>query len=340
MDVNRDLQPLVREIDALVASVSLSPLEDAEVRRTLRFLSQVIMVVEQAFQDVLALLVEVKYLAPSDLGTATFTNLRKQVDLLTARSHYRDAAEVCSRLRHLRSVFDDSVRPALDRLPHAGDWGGVLGLIEDREGRIILLIERTAHELEGLLASATPATLPAISATAATTATALRALLSELHELNGRILGFSGQAGLLELTRDRRQLERDVRIMVDQRDQSVTHGHRVQVGDHNTIDRLVTATTVQDSFNTVRESAVDAQLKARLTELCSQVETLLASAPGERRKEIEQDLSALVAEATRKEPRKRWYELSASGLVDAAKACAGAASPVIAAVTAVLAVLG
>ncbi len=127
--------------------------------------------------------------------------------------------------------------------------------------------------------------------------------------------------------------------MVDKRDQSVTHGHRVQIGDNNAIGSLITASTVQDSFNHVQQSEADAELKVALLRLCAQVDELLKAVPGEKRKEVEQDLSSLVTEATKDAPRKKWYELSASGLVEAAKACAGVASPVISSVKAVLALL-
>lgn len=340
MDLNRELTELVRQIDGMVETVSTSPaLGDEEVRRILRFISQVIQVVEQAFQDVLTLLVEVKYLEEKDIYSDKLNMLRKQVDLLTSRSYYRDAAEICSRLKHLRENFDETIRPSLKALPELAGWQGVLGLIEDREGRIIMLINATARELESLLGSLAPITLVNVNAMATHNAEQLRSLLAELHDLNGRILGFSGKLGLLELTRNRNQLEQEIKIMIDKRDQSITHGHRVELGNNNSVENLVVGTTIQDSFNQVNKLAGNDKLKETLELLCTQVQELTKSLTPAKKAEVEQDLASLVAEATKETPRQKWYELSASGLTEAAKACAGIASPVISTVKSVLALL-
>ena len=151
----------------------------------------------------------------------------------------------------------------------------MLGLIEDREGRIIILIQATARELESLLASLVSETLPAVNAMASRNAERLRSLLSELHDLNGRILGYSGRVGLLELTRDRHQLEREIQIMIDKRDQSVTHGHRVSIGDHNSVGQLIVSTSIQGSFNKIENATDNSQLQQSLKLLCTQVQELL-----------------------------------------------------------------
>jgi hypothetical protein len=62
--------------------------------------------------------------------------------------------------------------------------------------------------------------------------------------------------------------------------------------------------------------------------------------PEKKRADVAQDLSNLVTEVTKEAPRRKWYELSAEGLIEAAKACAGMASPVIQTVKTVLALLG
>jgi hypothetical protein len=97
-------------------------LENAAVRRTLSFITQVILVVEQAFQDVLTVLIDVKYLESSPNLQVELRELRKRVELLTARSHYRDAAEICSRLKHLRENYDTFIRPAVQKLDGFSNW--------------------------------------------------------------------------------------------------------------------------------------------------------------------------------------------------------------------------
>lgn len=341
MEINRGLTEVVDQIDHMVEIVSTAPaLEEAELRRVLRFLSQVIQVVEQAFQDVLTILIEIKYLEATDLRSPKMTELRKQVDLLTARSFYRDAAEICSRLKHLREYFDEYVLPTVRSLPQMSAWHGVLELVRDREGRIIMLIETTARQMSHILDTTQETNLALARAAASKSAEQLRSLLSELHELNGRILGYSGRAGFLELTRDRNELQREVQLMIDKRDQSVTHGHKVEVGDSNVFrGNFVVGTTIQDSFNQVAKSSANDELRQKLELLCSQVQDLAQNLPAEKQKDVSQDLSSFVAEVTKETPRPKWYELSAEGLLDAAKACAGTASPVIATVKEILALL-
>jgi hypothetical protein len=250
--ISADLGRVIQDINGMVrATVSTDAhLENAAVRRTLSFITQVILVVEQAFQDVLTVLIDVKYLESSPNLQVELRELRKRVELLTARSHYRDAAEICSRLKHLRENYDTFIRPAVQKLDGFSNWQGLFGLIEEREGRIISLVQRTAEELARLLAKAEGGDLESLKRYASEQTTELRTMLSSLHSLDGRILGLSGDAGFLELTRDRNALEREVNIHVDQRDQSTTHGHRVNIGDRNTFSGdFAIANTIQDSFN-------------------------------------------------------------------------------------------
>jgi hypothetical protein len=337
------LTALVGEIESVVQTAAHSAgMTDADVRRLLRFLAQVVQVVEQAFQDVLGLLVEVSYLSDDELSNPRrMGELGKTAAMLTARSHYRDAAEICSRLKHLSESFDNFIRPTVQHLPEFTSWAGVFGLIEHREGRIIALVEQTAREIERLLEDAAPGTLRQIRSEALTRATELRSLLGELHALNGRIVGYSGRAGFLQLTSNRAELQREVNIMIDKRDQSLTQGHRVSFGDGANItnSNLVIANSIQDSFKTIQSSGVDSSLKQQLELLCKQIDLLLPHLPEEKRGELSQDLSGLVAEATKARPRRKWYELSAQGIVDAAKTCGAVAAPVISTVNALLALL-
>lgn len=341
MSVNKGLTELIEQVDHMVDTVaSDTTLPDPTLRQVLRFLSQVIQVVEQSFHDALSVLIEIKFLDARDLNSAKMLELRKQVELLTARSYFRDATEVCSRLTHLRENFDEFIRPSVQHLPEFSDWSGVLGLIEHREGQIIFLIEATAMEISNLLSQADENSLTNVRRSASQRADQLRAVLSELHDLNGRILGFSGKAGFLELTRDRNELKREVKIMIDKRDQSVTRGHRVSVGPGTTIsENLIVATKINDSFNKVQQSSANHELKDKLELLCKQIEEMTKQLPEVKQKEVSQDLSNFVAEATKEAPRKKWYELSAEGLIEAAKACAGIASPVITTVTDIVALL-
>jgi len=338
MEMNKGLSELVNQLDRMVETISLSPtLKDSELRRVLSFISQVIQVVEQAFQDVLTLLIEIKYLDKIDLATPKINELRMKVDLLTARSFYRDAAEICSRLKHLRENFDQFIRPVITNMPEVTGWQGVFSLIEDREGRIIMIIENTARQISQILNDVNEKTLAKAKSTAGECAEQLRALLGELHILNGNILGFSGKTGFIELTKNRNELEKEVKIMIDNRDQSVIHGHKVEIGNDNNFNgNFVIASSIQDSFNQVAKAEIEDDLKQKLDLLCTQVQDMVKVMSPEKQKEISQDLSTFVTEATKDKPRRNWYELSANGLIEAAKACAGIASPVISTVKSII----
>jgi hypothetical protein len=76
-----------------------------------------------------------------------------------------------------------------------------------------------------------------------------------------------------------------------------------------------------------------------LKDLTAKVAELAKQLPQDKAEVASKDLAALTSEAVSKEPRKPWYELSASGLVEAAKAVAEMAAPITTAVAAVLALL-
>jgi hypothetical protein len=338
--MSHQLADLVEEIDSFVDSAASTPgLAEPDVRRVLRFISQVIQVVEQSFQDVLALLVDIKLLRPEELKPARIDELRRSSELLTARSRFHDALEICSKLRHLSAHYHDFIEPIVGQLPNSPQWHTLLRLLDQHEGAVINLIHDSTTEISRLLDTVVPTNLESIKRTAADRANELRAHLTTLHDINGRILGLSGKTGFIELTATPGALQREVTIYMDKRDQSTTHGHRVTIGDGTKIKgNLVIAHDITDSFNQAATTA-DPNLKKLLEQLCAQVEKLLPALPPDQQAQAKQDLSTFVAEATSDKPRRKWYELSAEGLVEAAKACGNMAGPVAQAVGAILPIL-
>ena len=125
-------------------------------------------------------------------------------------------------------------------------------------------------------------------------------------------------------------------ILGDQVNTHIQLGTVTVSGDFN----MVTAHNIQNSFNKVAGADVQAPLKNALKELTTKVAELAKQLPPEKAEAVSKDLSTLTSEAVSKEPRKAWYELSGSGLVEAAKSVAEMAAPVATAVKAVLALLG
>jgi hypothetical protein len=71
------------------------------------------------------------------------------------------------------------------------------------------------------------------------------------------------------------------------------------------------------------------ELKEKLEKLTRQVAEMCGYLPEDKKKEAARDLEVLTDEATSEKPRRKWYSLSAEGLIEAAKAVGEAANPVV-----------
>jgi hypothetical protein len=192
---------LAAEVQDLAgAVVAKSHLPAADLRHVLSFIAKVTSVAEQAFQDVVSVLVDIKLLTPDDLASGQIREIMRSVELLTLRSRYRDAEEICSRLHHLGDQYRTQIQPLLRGDLDVGRWGGVFGLINEHEGRLIMLVHHTTEDLRRSLERVDAASLPALRDFAAQQLVAVRDALDLLRELSNKILGLSGNEGLLELT--------------------------------------------------------------------------------------------------------------------------------------------
>jgi len=106
-------------------------------------------------------------------------------------------------------------------------------------------------------------------------------------------------------------------------------------GDFN----LVTAHNIQSSFNKAAGAEIAPPLKEALKKLTVEVASLAKQLPTDVAERTSKDLEVLTSEAVSKNPRKDWCELSAKGLLDAAKTVTKLTVPVTTAVKAVLAFL-
>ena len=115
----------------------------------------------------------------------------------------------------------------------------------------------------------------------------------------------------------------------------------IKMGDvtvHGNFSQVV-ADTITDSFNSVAAFDAKADLKEALKLLSQEVANLTKQLPPEKAEQAANDLNSLSKEAISKAPRKAWYELSANGLLDAAKTVAEMVPSISKAVTGVLALL-
>jgi hypothetical protein len=122
--------------------------------------------------------------------------------------------------------------------------------------------------------------------------------------------------------------------------QTVTN-NKIEIGDHATItnSNIAVAESIVDSLKNVQTSGASDDLKKALKELHEAVAEMAKRLPEAQAKTVAQDLQTLSTEAVSNAPRRKWYELSADGLLDAAKTVAGLGEPVAKAVKVVLSLL-
>ncbi len=143
------------------------------------------------------------------------------------------------------------------------------------------------------------------------------------------LLGRVNQASVVNIVHGTQTIGR-----IDMR--SINFGDNVTVtGDFN----VVVADQIENSFNRVAASDVKQELKDALQQLAIESAKVAKALPAERAEEVARDLDTLTKEATATQPRRRWYEVSAEGLLDAAKAVGEAAKPLVETVKLVLALL-
>jgi tRNA U34 5-carboxymethylaminomethyl modifying GTPase MnmE/TrmE len=105
------------------------------------------------------------------------------------------------------------------------------------------------------------------------------------------------------------------------------------------------AKTIQDSFNVVSTASADEDMKRLLGELHHAVVAMLeqAKAQGvvteEEEETVARDLEALAREAVAANPRRKWYQLNAESLRDAATKLGEIGTPVLDVTARVLALL-
>jgi hypothetical protein len=96
---------------------------------------------------------------------------------------------------------------------------------------------------------------------------------------------------------------------------------------------IVIADTIEHSFNTLKESSVDDEVKELLEQLLIVVNDINKNIPQGKSDDAEamaRDIEALVKEATSSKPRSHWYDVSLEGLKKAAINIGEIAIPVLA----------
>lgn len=106
--------------------------------------------------------------------------------------------------------------------------------------------------------------------------------------------------------------------------------YEIKIGDNvKFMGDFIVANTIQDSFNKISSSAASDEIKEKLKQLTEAVTDMCNHLSQEKAREAARDLETLTSEALSDKPRRKWYKLSAQGLIDAAKTVGQVAAPVI-----------
>jgi len=93
----------------------------------------------------------------------------------------------------------------------------------------------------------------------------------------------------------------------------------MNIGKGATIENMVAADVIQGSFNKIGSSGASDELKMLLEGLTREVERMAGELEKDRAEELAKDLQTFIGEAISKNPRKKWWQLSAEGIKEAAK---------------------
>lgn len=115
----------------------------------------------------------------------------------------------------------------------------------------------------------------------------------------------------------------------------------MNIGDGNTFNgNIAIASTIENSYNTVErfkpQNDHEEKLQEKLREFNSMVAKLCEQLPEELSKRVASDLEIFTKELVSKTPRRQWYELSAQGILEAAKTCSLLVEPITSAVKGIL----
>ena len=121
---------------------------------------------------------------------------------------------------------------------------------------------------------------------------------------------------------------------------NVMSEYKIQIGDNAKFSGdFIVAESIQNSFNKISSSDTSQEIKKKLTELSNSVLELCNHLSNDEAKEVVRDMDSLIDEAISDKPRRKWYELSAEGLIDAAKSVGTVGKPVIDTTKAILQLL-
>ena len=117
----------------------------------------------------------------------------------------------------------------------------------------------------------------------------------------------------------------------------------IKFGDHSTFHgdvAVAVAKKIEGSFNKAQAAQSSDDIKAVLQQLAQEVANLAEKLSEDKAAELADDLERLTDEATKDNPRRKWWELSAEGILEAAKSVGEVGTTSISLVEKLLPLLG
>jgi Effector-associated domain 11 len=184
---------------AVIDSVNI---DVADSRKVLRFIAKLTQVINQAFNNIYPILIEVSLLRDSDLGSDKIQDLRREVKLLSARDYYRNVALICGQLNELEALYQTQIEPIIGHFTDVqkNQFREVLYLLNQHEGYLINMVSNMIYEIDNQLDWLNQKqSVKDVVGFASAHAQEFKESLNELNLLSNKILGISGKEGLLEL---------------------------------------------------------------------------------------------------------------------------------------------
>ena len=184
------------------AVIENANIDVTDSRRVLRFISKLTQVINQAFNNIYPILIEVSLLRDSDLGSDKIQELRREVKLLTSRDYYRDVQLICGQLNELQAQYRDNIEPIINNFTvvQKNEFREVFYLIDQHEGYLIGIVNNMTYDIDRQLDDlAQNQSVDKLVTFASEQAQVFKKSINELNLLGNKILGVSGKEGLLEL---------------------------------------------------------------------------------------------------------------------------------------------
>jgi Effector-associated domain 11 len=184
------------------AVIDSANIDVTDSRKVLRFISKLTQVINQAFNNIYPILIEVSLLRESDLGSDKIQELRREVKLLTSRDYYRDVQLICGQLNELQGQYRDNIEPIINNFTanQKNEFKEVFYLIDQHEGYLIRIVNDMTYEIDQKLDNLNRThSVDDLVSFASEQAQIFKQSINELNLLGNKILGVSGKEGLLEL---------------------------------------------------------------------------------------------------------------------------------------------